>query len=137
MERELLIVKPDAVKRGLVGEVIQRVERKGLKLVALEMMQLDRPTAEKLYSVHEEKPFYEKLIDFMLSGPIVALVVEGENAIQLTRLLMGATDPLAAQPGTIRGDYSDHVTYNLVHGSDAPESVQREIPILFGDRVQI
>lgn len=137
MERELLIVKPDGVRRLLVGEVVRRVEQKGLKIVALEMMQLDRETAAELYSVHEGKPFYEYLLEFMTSGPIVAMVVEGEKAIEITRLLMGATNPLEALPGTIRGDYSNHITHNIVHGSDSPESVQREVPVLFGDKVQV
>ncbi len=136
-ERELVIVKPDGVRRQLVGEVISRLERKGLKIVALEMMQLDIPTAERLYAPHQGKEFFPPLIKFITSGPIVAMIVEGPDAIHLTRILMGATDSKNALPGTVRGDYSFSVRENIVHSSDSVESVRREVPVLFGNRVSV
>lgn len=135
MERELVIVKPDGVRRQLVGEVIRRLEQKGLKLVALEMMHLDKATAERLYSPHKDRDFFPPLVDFITSGPVVAMVVEGPEAIHLTRMLMGATDSKNAAPGTVRGDFSYSVRENIVHSSDSVESVKREVPVLFGDRV--
>lgn len=137
MERELIVVKPDGVRRGLVGEVVRRFEQKGLRPVALRMMELDRETAERLYSVHKGKPFFESLIEFITSGPIVAMIVEGPDAICLARVLMGATNPKESQPGTIRGDFGHDYTQNIVHGSDSPESVKREAPVLFGDAVRL
>jgi len=130
-ERTLLMIKPDAVQRGLVGEIIGRFERKGLKLLALEMQQLSRERAEALYSVHQGKPFFEELVRFVTRGPIVALVLEGKDCIALVRKVMGATNPLNAEPGSIRGDLAFDLTENVVHGSDSPESAAREIPILF------
>jgi len=132
-ETTLLIVKPDGVKRGLIGEVISRVEKKGLSITALRMVHLDKTTAERLYSVHEGKSFFGILIDFMTSGPLVAMKVEGPGAIGLVRLLMGATKPEEALPGTIRGDYAHHLTQNICHGSDSPESAERELAVLFAD----
>jgi len=130
-ETTLLIVKPDGVERGLIGELIARVERKGLAITALRMLRLDRGTAERLYSVHQGKPFFEVLIEFMTSGPIVAMKVEGANSIDLVRNLMGATKPEDALPGTIRGDYAFDLTRNICHGSDGRESAARELGILF------
>jgi nucleoside-diphosphate kinase len=131
-ERTLVLVKPDGVERGLVGEVIARIERKGLKLAALELRTADRATAEQHYAEHDGKPFYNDLVDFITGGPLVALVVEGVRAIPAFRQLAGGTDPVEkATPGTIRGDFGLEVQYNLVHGSDSPESAEREIKIWF------
>jgi nucleoside-diphosphate kinase len=130
-ERTLVLIKPDGVARGLVGEVVGRLERKGLTLAALELRTLDRATAEQHYGEHEGKPFYPGLIDFITSGPLVALVAEGPRAIEATRGLMGATDPVASTPGSIRGDFALEVGQNIVHGSDSPESAAREIGLFF------
>jgi nucleoside-diphosphate kinase len=130
-ERTLVLVKPDGVRRGLVGEVLGRLERKGLRLVACELRQVDRETAAEHYAEHAGKPFLPAVLDFITSGPLVALVVEGERAIVATRTLMGATDPIAAAPGTLRGDFCTVTSQNLVHGSDSPESAAREIALFF------
>ena len=132
-ERTLVLVKPDAVRRGLTGEVIGRLERKGLSLVALQLRTLDRATAEQHYAEHAEKPFFGELVDFITGGPLVALVVEGPRAVEATRAVMGVTDPVAATPGSIRGDYGIEITHNLVHGSDSPESAAREVALFFPD----
>jgi len=132
MERTLLIVKPDGVVRGLVGEVISRMERKGLKIVALKMMKLSKEKAEELYSVHKGKSFFQELIEHITSAPIVAMILEGENAIQIVRNMIGATDPSKANPGTIRGDYALTITKNVVHAADSKESAEREIKVIFG-----
>jgi nucleoside-diphosphate kinase len=130
-QRTLVLVKPDGVRRGLAGEVIGRLERKGLTLVAMELRTLDRATAEKHYAEHSEKPFFGELVDFITGGPLVALVAEGPNAVPATRRLMGVTNPVESTPGSIRGDYALEITFNLVHGSDSPESAEREIGIFF------
>jgi nucleoside-diphosphate kinase len=134
-ERTLVLVKPDGVRRALVGEVIARIERKGYQVVALRMLQADRALLEKHYAEHQGKPFYEPLLEFMMSGPIVALIAEGERVIEGFRSLAGATDPTVAAPGTIRGDLArdqgTKVVQNIVHGSDSPESAAREIKIFF------
>lgn len=131
-ERTLVLVKPDGVERGLVGEVISRIEKKGLKLVALEMRNVAREVAEEHYAEHKEKPFFGELLEFITSGPVVALAVEGTRAIPAFRQLAGGTDPVEkATPGTIRGDYGLETQYNLVHGSDSPESAERELKIWF------
>ena len=130
-ERTLVLIKPDGVHRGLIGTVIERVERKGLRIVALELRTLDRETASTHYAEHVGKPFFEPVVDFITSGPLVALVAEGPRAIQAFRGLAGATDPVAATPGTIRGDHALEIGENVVHGSDSPESAQREIKIFF------
>ncbi|MEU3597899.1 nucleoside-diphosphate kinase [Streptomyces sp. NPDC006798] len=131
-ERSLVILKPDAVRRGLVGEIIGRIEAKaGWTIVRLEQRILDRSTLEQHYAEHVGKPFYEPLVDFMLSGPVVALVVEGERVIQGIRTLAGPTDPIAAQPGSIRGDFGSIVRENLIHASDSAESAIREEKIFF------
>jgi nucleoside-diphosphate kinase len=134
-ERSLVLVKPDGVRRNLVGEVLRRVEAKGYSLVALRMLTAERSMLEQHYAEHEGKPFYEPLLEFMSSGPAVAVVVEGERCIEGFRALAGATDPTAAAPGTIRGDlgrdWGLKVQQNLVHGSDSPESAAREIAIWF------
>jgi len=130
-ERTLVLVKPDGVRRGLVGEVIGRLERKGLTPVAIEMRTLDRATAEEHYGEHRERPFFGELVDFITGGPLVALVVEGPSAVAGTRRIMGVTNPVEATPGSLRGDYALEIGQNLVHGSDAPESAQREIALFF------
>lgn len=131
-ERTLVLVKPDGVSRGLVGEVISRIERKGLTLAALELRHVDRALAEQHYAEHDGKPFFESLLEFITSGPVVAAVVEGPRAIAAFRQLAGGTDPVEkAAPGSIRGDFGLEVQFNLVHGSDAPESAAREIKLWF------
>lgn len=134
-ERTLVLVKPDGVRRGLVGEVLSRIERKGLRIVAMDLRALDRDAAQAHYTEHAEKPFYGSLVDFITSSPLVALVVEGPRAIEAFRALAGATDPVRAAPGTIRGDYALEVQENIVHGSDSPDSAEREIKIFFPDLV--
>jgi nucleoside-diphosphate kinase len=130
-ERTLVLVKPDGVSRGLVGEVISRIERKGLTLAALELRKVERAVAEQHYAEHAGKPFYESLLEFITGGALVAMVVEGENAIPAFRQLAGATNPVAANNGSIRGDLALEVQYNIVHGSDSPESAKREIDLWF------
>ena len=131
-ERTLILIKPDGVKRGLVGEVISRIENKGLKLVAMDLRTADRATAEKHYAEHTDKPFFGELVDFITSAPLVAGVIEGPRAIEAWRQLAGGTDPVSkATPGTIRGDFGLEVSENVVHGSDSPESAEREIGIWF------
>jgi nucleoside-diphosphate kinase len=131
IEQTLILVKPDGVQRGLIGEIISRYERKGLKLIGLKLLQLPLVKAEELYAIHKEQPFYDRLIKFMTSTPIVAMAVEGKNAIKLARLINGATDPIESAPGSIRGDYSTDITYNLVHASDCLENAKSELDILF------
>ena len=135
MERTLILVKPDGVKRNLVGEVLSRVEKKGYQIGALKMMSADRTLLVRHYAEHEGKPFFEPLVEFMMSGPIVAIVAEGNRVIEGFRKLAGATDPTVAEPGTIRGDLArdqgTKVVQNIVHGSDSPESADREINIFF------
>jgi nucleoside-diphosphate kinase len=130
-ERTLVLVKPDGVRRGLAGEVISRLERKGLTLVAMELRNLDKEVAEEHYAEHAERPFFGELVAFITGGPLVALVVEGPNAVAATRRLMGVTNPVEATPGSIRGDYALEIGQNLVHGSDSPDSAKREIGIFF------
>jgi len=137
VERTLVLVKPDGVRRGLTGEVLRRIEAKGYRPVALELRSATRELLAEHYAEHEGKPFYEPLVEFMLSGPVAAMVVEGQRCIEGFRALAGATDPTAAAPGTIRGDlgrdWGEKVQQNLVHGSDSPESATREIGIWFPD----
>ncbi|WBT08195.1 nucleoside-diphosphate kinase [Corynebacterium sp. SCR221107] len=131
-ERTLILIKPDGVAAGHVGDIIARIERKGLKLVAMDLRVADRETAEKHYAEHADKPFFGELVEFITSAPLVAGVVEGERAIDAWRQLAGGTDPVAkATPGTIRGDFALSVAKNVVHGSDSPESAAREISIWF------
>jgi nucleoside-diphosphate kinase len=131
MERTLILVKPDAFGRGLTGEIIARFERKGLKIVALKHMTTPRDTAETHYAEHAERPFFGELVDFITGGPLVALVLEGEQAVASARQLIGATNPVEAAPGSIRGDFALETQNNLVHGSDSPESAAREIKLWF------
>ena len=131
-ERTLILIKPDGVERGLIGEIISRIERKGLKLTAMDLRVADKATAEKHYAEHADKPFCGELVDFITSAPLVAGVVEGPRAIEAWRQLAGGTDPVSkATPGTIRGDFALEVSTNVVHGSDSPESAEREIAIWF------
>jgi nucleoside-diphosphate kinase len=134
-ERTLVLIKPDGVRRGLAGEVMARIERKGLRIVAMDLRTVGRDLAETHYAEHVEKPFYGSLVDFITSGPLVALVAEGPRAIEAFRALAGATDPVKAGPGTIRGDYALEVQDNIVHGSDSPDSAEREIKIFFPELV--
>ena len=131
MDRTLILVKPDAFGRGLTGEIIARFERKGLEIVALRHMQVSEDLATQHYAEHEGKPFFGELVDFITSGPIVAMVLEGESAIRAARQVIGATNPLEAAPGSIRGDFAIAVGTNMVHGSDSPESAAREIALFF------
>jgi nucleoside-diphosphate kinase len=131
LERTLILVKPDAFERSLTGEVIARFERKGLRLAALKLMQIDRELAERHYHEHSGKPFFPELVEFITRGPLVAMVLEGESAIAAARQVIGATNPLEAVPGSIRGDFALEITFNLVHGSDSPNSAAREIEIFF------
>jgi len=131
MERTLAIVKPDAVERGLAGEILRRIEASGLKISALKKLQLARAQAERFYDVHKERPFYKGLCDYMTSGPVVIAVLSGDKAITRWRELMGATDPAKANPGTIRKDLGLDVEKNAVHGSDAPETAAKEISFFF------
>jgi nucleoside-diphosphate kinase len=133
LERTLILVKPDAFSRGLTGEVIARFERKGLRIVTLKHMQVERSLAEQHYAEHSEKPFFGELVEFITGGPLVAMVLEGYEAIKAARQVIGATNPLEASPGSIRGDYALEVQTNLVHGSDGPESSAREIGLFFPD----
>jgi nucleoside-diphosphate kinase len=131
VERTLILVKPDAWARSLTGEIIARFERKGLRLAALKQMTMERDLAERHYAEHEGKPFYGELVDFITSGPLVALVLEGERAVEAARQVIGATDPVVAAPGSIRGDFATQVGQNMVHGSDSPESAAREVELFF------
>jgi nucleoside-diphosphate kinase len=132
-ERTLVLVKPDAVSRGLTGEIIARIERKGLKIIALEQRTLDQSTAEQHYAEHDGKPFFGELVEFITSAPLVALVAEGPRAHEAVRMLMGVTDPVKSAPGSIRGDLALEIGQNLVHGSDSPESAAREVKLFFPD----
>ena len=131
MERSLVLVKPDGVRRGLVGEIVGRIERKGLSLVAGRFFTIDTELAGRHYAEHTEKPFFADLVAFITSGPVMALAVEGPDAVKIVRTLMGPTNPVDAPPGTIRGDYATEITFNLIHGSDSPESAARELGLFF------
>jgi nucleoside-diphosphate kinase len=133
LERTLVLIKPDAVQRCLVGEVISRWERKGLKIVGLKMLQMDRTLAEQHYVAHKGEPFFEGLVEFITSGPLIATVLEGEEAIEVVRRMMGETDPIQASPGTIRGDFGLDIGHNLIHGSDSKENAAREIDLFFSE----
>jgi nucleoside-diphosphate kinase len=131
-EETLVIVKPDAVRRGLIGEILGRLERKGLRIVEMRTLRIDRDLAERHYDEHREKPFFGDLVDFITSGDVVVARVVGEQAVPVVRAVMGPTDPASAPPGTIRGDFGVLITENLVHGSDSPESAKRELDLYFG-----
>jgi nucleoside-diphosphate kinase len=131
-ESTLVIVKPDGVRRGLSGEILGRMERKGLRIEEMRLMRIDRDLAERHYDEHRDKEFFGELVEFITSGEVVVARVTGEQAVSVVRTLMGPTDPAAAPPGTIRGDYGTVITQNLVHGSDSPESAKRELDLFFG-----
>jgi len=133
IERTFSIIKPDAVARNVIGEIVSRFEMNGLRIIAMRMLHLTREQAEGFYAVHRERPFFKDLVAFMTSGPVVVQVLEGENAISKNRELMGATNPQDAAPGTIRADFAKTVDENAVHGSDAPETAAQEIEFFFGD----
>ena len=130
-ERTLALVKPDGVQRGLGGIIISRLEARGLRIVAMKMIQISKDMAMKHYSVHQGKPFFDGLVEFITSGPVIAMVLEGRSAVEMVRSTMGVTDPLNAQPGTIRGDLAVDIGRNLVHGSDSPETAAQEIALFF------
>jgi len=131
MERTLVIIKPDAVQRRLIGEILTRFERRGLRIIGMKMIRIDRPLAEKHYAEHKGKDFFEPLIEYITAAPAVVIVLEGYEAIAAVRRMLGATDPARAEPGTIRADYAMQTRYNLVHGSDSPTTAQREIDLFF------
>lgn len=136
MERTFVMVKPDGVRRGLVGEILRRFEAKGLRIVAMKHVLASRERAEAHYAVHRDKPFFADVVEFITSGPVVALALEGpEGTIEMVRLLMGKTKPTEAMPGTIRGDYASTTQHNLVHGSDGPETAAQELALWFGDEI--
>lgn len=131
MERSLIIIKPDGVQRGLIGAIISRLENRGLKIVAMKMIQMDEELARRHYAIHEGKPFFEKLINYITSGPVVVMIVEGPRAIEIVRRTMGATNPADASPGTIRADFALEIGRNLIHGSDSLETAEKEIELFF------
>lgn len=133
IERTLVLVKPDAMQRGLAGEIISRLEQRGLHIVATRLLEIDRSLAAEHYAEHKEKPFYETLVGFITACPVIAIVLEGPNAVEIVRATMGATDPRNAAPGTMRGDFGLSITQNLIHGSDSPESARREIELFFDE----
>jgi nucleoside-diphosphate kinase len=131
MERSLVLIKPDAVQRGLAGEIIRRLERKGLKIVAMKMLHMNGELAQRHYAVHKGRPFFDDLVNFITSGPLIAIVLQGKNAVEIIRLTMGETDPAKASSGTIRGDFGIDIGHNLIHGSDSIENASREIGLFF------
>lgn len=131
MDKSLVLIKPDAVQRGLAGEIISRLERKGLKIVAMKTLHMDRALAQQHYAIHKGKAFFADLVDFITSGPIIAIVFQGDKAVEIVRQIMGATDPAKAGSGTIRGDFGIDIGHNLVHGSDSPENASAEIDLFF------
>lgn len=131
MERSLVLIKPDATKRNLTGAIIDRFEKAGLKIVGMKLLHMDKALARRHYAVHEGKPFFESLVDYITSAPIVAIVFEGQNAVELIRKTMGATDPVKAEKGTIRADFGVDIQNNAVHGSDSPENAVKEIELFF------
>jgi len=134
MERSLVLVKPDAMQRGLAGVIISRLERRGLKIVAMKMLQMDKALAQRHYAIHQGKAFFNGLVEFITSSPIIAAVFEGEKAVEAIRQTMGETDPAKASPGTIRGDFGLDIGHNLVHGSDSTENAEKEISLFFSPK---
>lgn len=133
IERTFVMVKPDGAARGLIGEIIRRFEKKGFRIAALKMMKMDEEMAREHYTEHRDKPFFPGLVEFITSGPVAAMVLEGEGVVALVRTMMGATDPQQAAPGTIRGDFGTEIGHNIIHGSDSPDSARREIGLFFND----
>ena len=134
MELSLVLIKPDAMKRGLAGVIISRLEKRGLKIVAMKMLQMEKALAQRHYAVHKDKAFFNDLVEFIISTPIIAIVFEGETAIEAIRQSMGTTDPVKASPGSIRGDFGLDIQQNLVHGSDSAETAEREISLFFSPK---
>lgn len=131
MKRSLVLIKPDAIQRGLAGEIISRLENKGLKIVAVKMLCMDKALAQRHYAVHKDKPFFNELVDFITSGPVIAMVLQDDDAVKVIRQTMGETDPAKAMPGTIRGDFGGDISHNLIHGSDSVENARSEIALFF------
>jgi nucleoside-diphosphate kinase len=132
MEKSLILIKPDALQRGLAGEILSRFEKKGMKIIAMKMLHMDRKLAEQHYSIHKGKGFFAELIDYITSSPIIAVVLQGKSAVEVIRRTLGETDPAKASPGTVRGDFGLDIGYNLVHGSDSIENARKEINLFFG-----
>ncbi len=133
MERSLVLIKPDAIERGLVGTIIRRLEEVGLKLVAMKMLHMDKELARRHYAIHQDKPFFNSLVNYITSAPIIAIIFEGKRAVEVIRQTMGATDPAKAKAGTIRGDFGVDIEHNTVHGSDSTETAAEEIKLFFGE----
>ncbi|MCK4354001.1 MAG: nucleoside-diphosphate kinase [Dehalococcoidia bacterium] len=131
MEKSLVLIKPDAMQRGLAGEIVTRLERKGLKIIAMKMLQMDKSLAQRHYAIHKGKAFFDRLVDFITSSPTIAIVFQGKDAVGVIRRTMGETDPVKAQAGTIRGDFGLDIEHNLVHGSDSAENASKEIELFF------
>ena len=131
MERSLVLIKPDAMQRGLAGTIIARLEKAGLKLVAMKMLHMDKALAQRHYAIHKDKPFFDSLVSYITSAPIIAIIFEGKKAVELIRKTMGATDPAKAEPGTIRGDFGLDIEHNTIHGSDSTETAAEEIKLFF------
>ena len=131
MEKSLILIKPDAIQRGLAGEIISRLEKKGLKIVAMKMLHMDKTLAQRHYAIHKGEAFFEDLVNFITSSPLIAIVFQGKNAVEVIRQMMGETDPAKAQSGTIRGDFGIDIGHNLVHGSDSLENAAKEIDLFF------
>jgi nucleoside-diphosphate kinase len=131
MERSLVLIKPDAIQRGLAGEIISRLERKGLKIVAMKMLHIDKNLAQRHYAIHKGKAFFDDLVSFITSSPLIAIVFQGKNAVEVIRQMMGETDPAKAHSGTIRGDFGIDIGHNLIHGSDSLENASKEIDLFF------
>ena len=134
LQRTFVMIKPDGYRRGLVGEIISRIERKGLRIIGMKLIKMSREQAEKLYAVHREKPFFQDLVNFVTSGPVVVMVVEGESAVDVMRIMIGPTDGRKAPPGTIRGDFALSIQENIIHASDSPENAQYELSIFFNEK---
>ena len=133
MERSLVLIKPDAIQRGLVGTIISRLEKVGLKPVAMKMLHLDKALAQRHYAIHKDKPFFDSLVNYITSAPIIAIIFEGKKAVEVIRKTMGATDPAKAEAGTIRGDFGLDIEHNTIHGSDSMETATEEIKLFFGE----
>jgi nucleoside-diphosphate kinase len=134
MERSLVLIKPDGIQRGLAGEIISRLERKGLKIVAVKMLHMDKALAQRHYTVHKGKAFFDGLVNFITSSPIIAIIFQGKNAVEIIRQAMGETDPAKAKPGTIRGDFGIDIGHNLIHGSDSVGNASKEINLFFSEK---
>ena len=133
MERSLVLIKPDAIQRGLVGTIITRLDKLGLKLVAIKMLHIDKALAQRHYAIHKDKPFFDSLVNYITSAPIIAIIFEGKEAVEVIRKMMGATDPAKAEPGTIRGDFGLDIEHNTIHGSDSTETAAEEIKLFFDE----